>query len=356
MKRILSLFAFAVLSVSSLSFADKRYAIDAVRIHATIDSTGGVWIEESRTYTYRGRFRLATYELPLNGIPGISNIEVSEAGKGYAEARAGEEEAGTFFTKRKDDRILIRWNFEAENETRTFSLRFYLTGIAVAHADVAEFYYQFVGTGWDRQTGDVEVTVRLPGAVPIDDMKVWAHGPLHGKCAILAPGLTRFEIVPLAKSTHWEGRIVFPKEFLPAAYSRTNRSALAKILKEERAWAEQANRIREGEIRDLEAQRAWREQNLPWLIGANLGGVILLFYLYNRFGRSLMSSTRHPEMAPPIDIPPALANYYYAGAQLSAGALVSTILDLARRGFLTIFAIQRKLLRSAAGYSAFVIS
>lgn len=338
MKRILFLLTVATLLTSSAALADKRYAIDAVRIHASIDSTGGVWINESRTYTYEGRFTFATYELSTKGIPEISSISVGEGDQQFAEINSGndEDQPGTFRVERKAETVVIRWNYEAKDETRTFDLRFYLKGVAVAHADIAEFYYKFVGTGWDRQAGNVEVTVQLPAAVPMDAMKVWAHGPLHGTCAILAPGLARFEVTPLPKRTFWEGRIIFPREFLSAAFSRTDRTALPKILEEERAWAEEANRVREGAIRDIEERRAWQEQNLPWLIAVNVGGLFMLFYLYNRSGRSLIAGKRRIEPSPPNDMPPALANYYYAGSQLSGGALVSTVLDLARRGFLSI--------------------
>lgn len=336
MKRLLFLLALAILATNSETLADKRYTIDAVRIRAVVDSSGGVWISESRTYTYKGRFSFATYELALRGIPDISNIEVSEGGRGFSEIAPGDDaRPGSFCVERKNDALHVRWNYEAKDETRTFELRFYLKGVAVAHADVAEFYYKFIGTGWDRQTGDVEVMVQLTAPVPINDVKAWVHGPLHGICAVLAAGLVRFEVAPLPKRTFWEGRVIFPKEVLSAAFSRTDRIALPTILEEERVWAEEANRAREGAIRKVETQRAWREQNLPWLIAANLGGVIFLFYLYNRFGRSLIGTVR-VEPSPPQDISPALANYYYAGSTLSAGALVSTLLDLARRGFLTI--------------------
>lgn len=337
MKRILFVITIVTLMMNANALADKRYTIDAVRIHAAIDSTGGVWINESRTYTFKGNFSFATYELSLQGIPEISNIAVSEGGTQYSESNSGDEERpGTFFIERKQGTLLIHWNYEARDETRIFNLRFYLKGVAVAHTDVAEFYYKFVGTGWDRQAANVEVTAQLPGAVPINDIKVWAHGPLHGTCAITGPGLARFDISPLPAKTFWEGRIVFPKEFLPAAFSRTERTALPTILAEERAWAEEANRRRTDAASKLEAQKAWREQNLSWLIAANIAGVMLLFYLYNRHGRSLVGAHRRLEMSPPQDMPPALANYYYAGSQLSAGALVATLLDLARRGIITI--------------------
>lgn len=336
-KRILSVITIVTLTANAAALADKRYTIEAVGIHAKIDSAGGVWINESRTYTFKGRFTFATYELPLQGIPEISDIDVSEGGSRYLQIRSDEERLpGTFFIEREPDLLLIRWHYDARDETRTFDLRFYLKGVAVAHADVAEFYYKFIGTGWDRQTANVEVAAQLPGAVPVEDIKVWAHGPLHGTCAIVGPGQARFEVAPLPAKTFWEGRIVFPKRFLPAAFSRTERVILPTILAEEHAWAEEANRRRTNAASKLEAQQAWREQNLPWLFAANLGGLMLLFYLYNRHGRSLVDAHRRQEMSPPQEIPPALANYYYAGSQLSAGALVSTLLDLARRGIITI--------------------
>jgi len=71
MKRILFLLTVATLLTSSAALADNRYTIDAVRIHASIDSSGGVWINESRTYTYEGLFTFATYELSTKDIPEI---------------------------------------------------------------------------------------------------------------------------------------------------------------------------------------------------------------------------------------------------------------------------------------------
>lgn len=337
MKRMLLLYSIAVLFVSSASFADKRYTIERVRIHATIDSSGGAWIDESRTYDFKGRFTHASYELPLRGIADISNISVSEAGRAYLELNGDDKEKpGSFRVEREGESVDIRWYYQGEDEARTFTLRFYLKAVAIAHADVAEFYYKFIGTGWDHASARVEVTVQLPATIPTNDMRIWAHGPLHGTCSIVAPGIARFDVAPLPARTFWEGRVVFPRSFLSAAHTRTHRVALPGILERERAWAEEANRRREAAIRKGEEQRAWREQNLPWLIAANLGGLMLLFYLYHRHGRSLVTSARRLEMSPPQDLPPGLANYYYVGPQLSAGALVSTLIDLARRGFLTI--------------------
>jgi uncharacterized membrane protein len=338
MKRILGIFFFVALISSSASFADRRYSIERVKIHAVIDSTGGVWIDESRAYRFKGRFRFATYELPLTGIADITNISVREAERDYREMRSDsdKETPDSYRVERDQESVTIRWFYDANNETRTFDLRFYLKGVAVAHADVAEFYYKFVGAGWDRPAGRVEVTVQLPGAAQTGEMKIWAHGPLHGACEIASPGVARFDISPLPKRTVWEGRVIFPRHLLPVAFLRTERTALPSILEEERVWAEEANRRREGELHKMKAQRLWQEQNLSWLLAANLAGVMLLFYLYNRFGRSLLPVSTRLEMPPPTDLPPVLANYYFAGAQLSAGALVSTLIDLARRGFLNI--------------------
>ncbi len=130
----------------------------------------------------------------------------------------------------------------------------------------------------------------------------------------------------LPAATMVEGRIVFPKEVVPGARNRRPGAALQRIMREEGTWADQANRTRL-------VQR---------LLLVGFGAVPLIaiaawFFLYLRFGRE-------PEPGPPegyyrelpADYTPAELGVLWRFGLVQPADLVATVLDLVRRGYLTI--------------------
>jgi uncharacterized membrane protein len=72
-------------------------------------------------------------------------------------------------------------------------------------------------------------------------------------------------------------------------------------------------------------------------------GLTAFVFLFSRYGK--------PHSVPfygkissdiPADVPPAVANYLYNSGQMGSGAMVATLLDLGRRGFIEIEEIQQQ--------------
>lgn len=335
--RVLTIISVFVI-IQSAS-AEKRWAIKNVEINARVDSAGYMTIEEKRAYQFWGKFSYAYYDLALAGLLDVDQIQVLEDGAAYR--LSDEKMAGTFFFERGDEKIHIRWQFRgdrrhASGDVREFTLRFRVLGAVRAHRDVAELYYKFVGTGWDRASERVHVTIQLPHEIRRDELKAWAHGPLHGNIALLPDNFVELSIDHLSRRQFWEARVVFPAQYMPAAPAavRDERDALPEILSQEARWAEEANRRRA----EAAANRRWQESNRAqyssWLWFGMALGIAFSVYMYQRYGRSLRNSQIRLTSDPPTEMPPAVANYTWNAHQLNGGALLATLFDLASRGYL----------------------
>jgi len=110
-----------------------------------------------------------------------------------------------------------------------------------------------------------------------------------------------------------------------------------KILAEEKEWAGEANRKREEWIKKQETKKARKKYGAWIVLGISGIGLFTVLSLYNRYGRKYkvhFPDTLYSEF--PSDISPALLSHLLYRGQASGQALVGTLLDLARRGFLKI--------------------
>lgn len=307
--------------------AAKSFVFSRVAIDATVTPSGHLRIVEERTYRFEGAFSWASYRLPLRGTSGIRQIVVSDERGPYARGVAGADppRAGTVQITQDGDAVLIRWGFRARDETRTFTIAYVLDDVVTVYRDVAELYWKFIGDGWDRPSEDVQVVVRLPGEPAADQIRAWAHGPLHGAVHPAAGGAL-LVVKNLPAQTMVEGRIVFPRDVVPQARKRRAEVALPRITAEETAWAETANRVR------------FRNRLVLWGSGAlPLLALLAWNHLYQRFGREPRPAP--PEgyyREPPGDYTPAELGVLWRFGSVQPADFVATVLDLARRGALKI--------------------
>jgi hypothetical protein len=311
----------------ALAVEGKSFVFSRVVIDATVWATGSMRIVETRTYQFDGSFSWASYRLPLAGSSGVRDIRVGDERGPYTAVTAEVDPPppGTFRVVRERDGVLIRWGFRATNESRTFTIAYVLDDVVTVYSDVAELYWKFIGTGWDRPSEAVEITVRLPGGLSAEQIRVWGHGPLQGHARPVSGGAV-LTVRDLPAHTMVEGRIVFPAEVVPQARRRRAEVALSRIVAEETAWAEAANRAR---LRD----RAL----LGLAAGLPVLALLLWSRLYVRHGRE--PQPRLPEgyyRELPAEYAPAELGVLWRFGSVQPADYVATILDLARRGLLKI--------------------
>jgi uncharacterized membrane protein YgcG len=145
----------------------------------------------------------------------------------------------------------------------TYRVVYTLSNMLTAYSDVAELYWDFVGTGWSVASQNVNLVLVLPapegamdgatdatgseaagvgGAITsgatLGDVRAWGHGSLEGTVAL--DGATVLVEVPkVAAGDYAEVRVAFPVGWTTLEPSAT--AGLPSILEEETAWANEAN-------------------------------------------------------------------------------------------------------------------
>lgn len=330
--------AFFLILIHDTSFA-KSYSINAIVINAEIQKDGSLLIQEHRTYNFKGRFRWADYSLPLTQLGRVTDFTLIENGASYQ--RDNSKTPGTYQLAQDENSLHVKWFYSALNENRTFTLSYRVENAVQVYDDVAVFYYKFVGEKSSKSAAMVDVSLKLPRPATTDSVRAWSHGPFHGELRFYED-LIRLWVQPLPRKQFWEVRTVFPNYWIENTALKQSGFILDEIMQEEAAWAKAANETRQ----EQEARTIAREQNAKqtrdWSITLGLAGLLLWFLIYRRHGTGYVIPARAKFSSTlPDEFSPALTNYVYYQGQLSSGAMVATIFDLARRGYLKLFETKK---------------
>lgn len=325
-------YLLVVITINTVSA--KSYSIDAIKIHADIQSDGSLLIEDHRTYSFRGEFHWADYEIPLKKLGRVTDFSLTENEIPFREQQGSTP--GTFQMRQSDDKFYVKWFYNARGERRTFTLQYRIADAVTVHNDIAELYFNFVGSYAEKSIGEVDVWVNLAQPADTAFVRAWAHGPLHGQLEFKR-GKIHLWVHPLPRKHHWGARIIFPPDWVPTAQKRENADALQTILSEEEKLVAESNARRESLMKKEQFKKEHRDDAMSISIILSAIGLGLLFLLYQRYGKAFPVYARAKYSS---DIPenmfPALANYVHYTGQIGAGAMVATLFDLARRGFLKI--------------------
>ncbi len=314
--------------------AAKKYRLDKISISAEVNTDGSLSFEEERSYSFRGSFKWADYELPLNGIGPVRDFQLFEDGKQYRVA--SDEEPGSYELEQSEDDFYVRWYYRARNESRTFVLKYRVDNAITVYSDVAELYYKFVGEANKKTIGQVEVTLKLPEKAFHPTVRAWAHGPLNGRVDF-DNGEIFFDVAPLERRTYWEVRVLFPKEWVADATKRMEQDHLQQALEEEAVWAQQANEERQriAERERFRKSNAELTGNLSIILSLIGFGLFVLLFL--RAGKPLpvpydqkIDANIDPQWHP------VLAGAEYFNRNVGGNVLAACLFNLAERGVLHI--------------------
>lgn len=338
-KRLFSVCSIVILLVLPVKLslatpASKDYSIDQVTVQAEILPNGSLLIEENRSYTFQGEFSWADYSLPLRNLGQVNEFKLSENEISYVQQPG--KEPGTYQLSQDKEKFSVKWYYKASNESRTFTLRYRVEDVVTVYSDVAELYYKFVGEDSPQKIDRVDVWVAFPRFADTSQVRAWAHGPLHGQLAF-EDGKIHLWVSPLPKRNWWEIRAIFPLTWVPSTRRYEPGMMKEKIMNEERELVEKSNAVRERMIKKLEFREKHNDTafQLSWIL--LFVGIAVFVLIYNRYGRAHIISF-HDRISSdiPKDLSPAIAHYIYYSGQIGAGAMVSTLFDLARREFLKI--------------------
>jgi uncharacterized membrane protein len=299
----------------------KSYYFPRVAIDAQVNPDGSLGITERRTYRFNGEFSWATHTLERRGWTEITDVSVADEQGRFTEAAGAAPR--TYQVAMSQNEMELKWYFRAEDQEKTFTIRYRAAGAVIRYRDTAELHWRFIGTGWDVSTAEAAISVRIPGASRAD-LRAWGHGPLNGLVDVMDQQVT-LAISSLDPETFVEARIVFPPSVSPGAHF-VDAVALPRIIAEEARFARAANLERLTPLLNVLA--------FPVAIGIAL---LIWFILYLRYGKEHRIRLEHPYLRePPASYSPAVLGGLLRWGKPGYQDFGATVLDLARRGFITI--------------------
>ena len=318
----------------------KDYHFTNVDIDVTVNPDGSFNVVENRTFDFDGDFSWAAYSLSLyNEERGkfydVIGFSVSEGDVIYEESASSEP--GTAQITRSGEAISAKWFFSASDEQRMFTIKYKVGNGIDVYSDLAQFYWKFVGTGWEKGIDNFVATVTLPEGASKEEIRAWGHGPLYGEVIILDSQTIKYEILNLPLETFVEGRILFPTLLVPQAEADFDEPILEGALAEEAEWAREANEAREKAKEELQKRERLEQMGMVSSIIVALVGFVFFLFMWFMFGKEYETDFKGEYCRElPADYPPAIMGYLWRFGSVNTEDMVSTMMDLARRGYIKI--------------------
>lgn len=133
--------------------------------------------------------------------------------------------------------------FCPSTKNKVFYMEYTIEDAVVVHNDIAELYWNVMGTGYEERIADFQVLIHLPEED--NDVRIWTHGPLSGVNAIVNKKTLSFKDTYVSPYQAETVRIMFNKELVPNATKKSGVNGREYILKYEASQADAANAQRE---------------------------------------------------------------------------------------------------------------
>lgn len=332
----LALALAALLAAPASALADKSYTISQAAVNVTVARNGEVLMREDLTFSFDGFFTGAYRDIPLAPDVKADDVEVSEGGQAYSpggNTTLGSSDApGKFGTERLPKGLRIVWHYQQSGGLRTFTLRYRLRGVVIAHDDAVEVAPQVWGNQWNFGLRLLTANVRAAGALP--GTRAWIEPAWLDHRLTVRRGevLTAVDDVPNQHGVIL--RVLYPPSALApnAPYARhVHDDILPATIAREQAAEARAERDRR-ELEDT-LHHPW-----AWILAAALLAIIPAGLLggigYWRFGREHPTGTAAKYVhEPPDDLAPALVPSLLAQHVVAGGdQMAATLFELVRRG------------------------
>jgi uncharacterized membrane protein len=319
----------------------KSFTLPDARIQVQVAPDGAVVVRETITFAYSGSFSGAYRDIPLRKGESVDRISVAERGDRYRSG--GSITLGTdgppsqFGAGVVDGKQRIVWRFRAADQRRTYTIRYRISGLAVAHDDVVDVNLQVWGSTWDTGLTRLAATMAAPQRVSARNARVFGHPVTVRGDTAFEGGLARLRALDVPERQFVEMRLLFPRSMLTSTRHAKveDGEARGRIVAAERADAADYEENRQKIDDALDSIPKW----LLVLLLAGLApaaAIVGLVWLLLSRERRVADYDREYEQEPPSDDPPALvAPLLRQSTKPEGPEFTATLFDLIRRGYIT---------------------
>lgn len=298
----------------------KRFDVDV-----TVGSNGDLRVVETQEITFLGGpFHYGYAIIPGDRLDDITDIEVWEGDRRYQPSRSMGDY--TFQSGWEDGDLSVRWYFPyTSDSTHTFEFRYTVKGAVRRYDTGDEVWWMAVPGDHDYDIRSSRVTVNLPPGVTVNsrDGGDGFMAESDGVSAAVTVSQDRRSVTAVAQE------VLDPGDFLAAGVKFTP----GVVGGTKPSWQAEYDR-----------KADWNASSKPVLnlilgalgllalIGGPLG-VYLLWYTRGRDPHVGLVADYLPE--PPEDVPPGIAGTL-VDEKADLQDVIATLIDLARRGYLTM--------------------
>jgi len=195
---------------------------DRLDVNITVLQNGDIQIMETQEIVFTaGSFHFGYRNIPTSRLDSISNIEVWEGGKAYAQQSG--TSPYTFHTFRSGNDLVVRWYFPYTKDSRhTYVLRYTVHGGLRYYDGGDQVFWKAVFADRDFPVLSSTVTVNLPAGIASDQLKVASYGT-DARNEVANDGRVTFFARNIVAGDELEVRVQFPHGVVqgsPAAWQK----------------------------------------------------------------------------------------------------------------------------------------
>jgi uncharacterized membrane protein len=341
------LLMFIIFLKPNFSFASSSLKLNNLDFDVTVQENGDLDIIEywdvyiSDTNTAYKTFKVDnTYD----EITNVSVVEILDSGrtKEFTESYTyNYHVAENYFQGlvNPDGDFEIAWGVNLSNSSaeRKFEISYTVKNHVTVYNDCAEVYWKLIGDDFNIYCDKVTGKIHLPeGINSIDDLRVWAHGPLNGNIYRDSCEEVSFSVDDLEAKTYLEIRLAMPNTIFSSS-KKVSENKLDNIILQETEYADEANNQRDILLRKQKMLKIVSTIVIIILIAI----FIKLFFKHTKELQEIKKIKPSQKLDYFREIPDEVRSageaaflYYYRG-KIDTGKLISaTMLNLCLKGYL----------------------
>lgn len=292
-----------------------------VDISVRLDGTYRVVERQTIEFT-SGTFTFGTRGIDTRRLGRITDVEVWEGDQRFVPDRSGAP--WTFQTYMNGSEYTIKWFFPPTSDSRhTYVIAYTVEGGLRYYPDGDQLWWKAVVADRSFPVRESRVTVEIPEPAEIQN---WDAYGVQATAERLGPRTVTFQALEeIRPGQEFEVRV----QFTPGV-----------VAGEPQPWQREADAEAARLEQQAEWNRTWRPVVNVVMLGLGLlflfGGPALLYLLWYLRGRDVPVKLPADYLIdPPSDIPPGMAGTLL-DEQADLEDIIATIVDLARRGVITI--------------------
>ncbi len=304
-------------------------------IKAEIKSDGAISVTEDITFNFSGKYNGVYKDISFDKGGTVSDLEISELKDKAIQFKmadtANNGEVGVYTTTKSNSNLRVKIYSPSVDEDKTFRINYRISDAAKKYNDTAELYWKFIGKNNDTAIEDLIISIVLPEGSVKENIRAYGHGPKNGKWSINDDRTIIYEVNNLTSGKYVEVRTLFPQNLLSDVSQTNDKNMLQSILKEEKSYTE-----------EIAAQNRRMDAVINILrycaVGLSVINVFILIMIYSKVRKPSDDFNQIYDKNIRSYDPTILA--YNAAKYINNNQLTAAILELARKGYIHIEAID----------------